>query len=165
MNKVIFALLGAGILVGCQASSRVPLNSGIELTLSSPDGEPPLRPDGAFRIEGLDARRRVLVPLTPVDPESAAQRIELPPGRYKVSYVPIQIEPSLSSLHRREAVLSSSPADFVVKVSQGKFSTVNVHAIDAASTTASRDRLTRRRLDQPQRSRGATASQPSPRSR
>lgn len=129
MNKVIFGLLCASLSVGCQASTRVPLNSGIEFKLSSPEGEASLRPDGVFRIEGLNARRSVYVPVTPLDWGNAAQRIELPPGSYKVSYLPIEIEPSLTSLHRRDAVLSFSPEALVVVVSTGSFHTVNVHAI------------------------------------
>jgi hypothetical protein len=131
--KVIFCLLCGSLSVGCQSSSHVPPHSGIEFKLSSPDGEAPLRPDGLFRVEGLDGSSSVHVPLTPVEPGSSSQRVELPPGSYKVSYLPVELVPSLHSLQHREPVRSSSPNAFIVVVSKGQFSTLEVHAVDAAS--------------------------------
>jgi hypothetical protein len=132
--KVIFCLLCGSLSVGCQSSSHVPPNSGIEFKLSSPDGEAPLRPDGLFRVEGLDGGRSVHVPLTPVEPASSSQRIALAPGSYKVSYVPVELVPSLHSLQHREPVRNLLPNGLLVVVSKGRFSTLEVHAVDAAST-------------------------------
>lgn len=161
--NVVLGLLCAALAVSCQPSSHVPPHTGIEFKLrSSARGEPELRPDGWFRVQGTDVQRPVYVPLTPFDPPSTAQRVALPPGSYHVSYVPIELERSLSSLRRRDKVQSSSPKAFVVLVSIGKFSAVNVRAVDASSTTSSREGLPLPPIQQSEPSLDATLSQRSP---
>lgn len=150
-REAVYGLLCASLSAGCQPSSHVPPNSGIDFRLSSSaDNEAP-RPDGVFRVEELDVRRAVHVPLTPLEVGSTTQRIELPAGNYRVSYLPVELEPSLKSLRRRETVKSLSLDAFVVVVSKGTFSVVNVLAVDAAGTRPLRERPTLQKPEHPPR--------------
>ncbi len=150
-RQAIYSLLCASLSAGCQPSSHVPPNTGIEFRLSSSaDSEAP-RPDGVFRVEELDVRRAVHVPLTPLEVGSTTQRIELPPGPYRVSYLPVELEPALYSLRRREAVEGLSLDAFTVVVSKGTFSVVNVLAVDAAGTRPVPERPTLQKPERPPR--------------
>jgi hypothetical protein len=157
-SSLLSAFICATLSAACQPSSYVPPTSGIEFKLSSlTDREPPLRPDGLFRVEALDGRRSVHVPVTPQELGSTVQRIELPPGSYTVSYSPVELGPSLVSLRQREAVKSLSHDPFLVVVSKGRFTTINVRAVDAVGMRP------RRALDTAATERSGAGDEPTPR--
>lgn len=119
----------------CQPASYAPLDSGIDFALSatSEDGSP-LRPDGVFHVEGLDQPISLHVPAAPLEPDAALQRLELPPGSYTVSYSPTALGFNLESPRARHAVKILSQNPFVVVVSEGRFTPVEVRTPPTPAT-------------------------------
>jgi hypothetical protein len=148
-NPILRALISlavcASLTAACQPSSYAPLQSGIEIQLSSQteDGLP-LRPDGLFHVKALDQDQSLSlhVPASPLEPDAALQRLELPPGSYSVTYSPIELAFPRSSLRRRQAVNVVSQNPFVVVVSERKFTTIKLRTRDgsAAERITSADR-------------------------
>ena len=70
--------------------------------------------------------------MTPLDPSSSTERVALPPGSYSVSYVPADFSGSLMSIRARFSAKVVSQNPFRVVVSDGRFTTARVLAVDAA---------------------------------
>jgi hypothetical protein len=117
----------------CQPSSYAPVDSGIDFKLSAQaeDGSP-LRPDGLFHVTGLDRPLSLHVPVTPAEPGAALQRLELPPGSYAVSYLPTALDFEIDPSRGRHPVKILSQNPFLVVVSEGQFTPVNVRTPEAA---------------------------------
>lgn len=125
LSAIVSVLVCAGS--ACQPSSYAPLDSGIDFRLNArtEDGSP-LRPDGLFHVEGLDQPVSLHVPAAPLEPDAALQRLELPPGSYSVSYSPAPLDLELDTPRRRQSVKILSQNPFVVVVSEGQFTPVEV---------------------------------------
>lgn len=134
-HKLLSAIISvfACASFACQPSSYAPLDSGIDFKLSArtEDGSP-LRPDGLFHVEGLDQPVSLHVPVTPLDPDAALQRLELPPGSYAVSYSPAPLDLQLDAPRARQPVKILSQNPFVVVVSEGQFTPIEVRTPEPA---------------------------------
>lgn len=134
----------ASLIAACQPSSYSPVNSGIEFELrgQTKDGSP-LRPDGLFHVESLDRALSAHVPAAPYEPDAAQQRLALPPGSYSVSYSPADLDLELDGPWARQPVRHVSQNPFVVVVSEGRFTPVNVRAEEAAPSGRTTEEATR----------------------
>jgi hypothetical protein len=119
---------------GCQPRSFAQPNSGIEIKLTGTGAE--LRPDGLLHIEGLDNRVSIHAPLAPSEPGAATQRLELPPGSYTVTYLPVEVGRTLRSMRDRAPAKIVSQNPFVVEVSRNEFKTVRVRTTEDGASDA-----------------------------
>jgi hypothetical protein len=133
LSRIATVSVCACLVVACKSSSYASIKSGIDFELrgKTKDGAP-LRPDGLFHVESLDRAHSAHVPVSPLEPDAAVQRLELPPGSYAVSYTPAELDFGIDGLRGRQPVTYLSQNPFVVVVSEGRFTPVSVRTEEAA---------------------------------